>query len=94
MCGRVKREASYVYDLEENLHSLEEKSEKLEDMKKDVETLAVEEETTREMQRSHQVSGWLNRVQGIQQVSHHPPMSAGHAENKHFTYDVTSKLKT
>ncbi|CAL0304151.1 unnamed protein product [Lupinus luteus] len=27
-------------------------------------------------------------------VSHHPPMSAGHAENEHFTYDVTSKLKT
>ncbi|KAL6955438.1 Oxysterol-binding protein-related protein 3C [Sarracenia purpurea var. burkii] len=29
-----------------------------------------------------------------EQVSHHPPMSAGHAENAHFTYDVTSKLKT
>ncbi|KAK7255800.1 hypothetical protein RIF29_29221 [Crotalaria pallida] len=29
-----------------------------------------------------------------EQVSHHPPMSAGHAENEHFTYDVTSKLKT
>lgn len=28
------------------------------------------------------------------QVSHHPPMSAGHGENEHFTYDVTSKLKT
>ncbi|KAG8496392.1 hypothetical protein CXB51_007603 [Gossypium anomalum] len=27
-------------------------------------------------------------------VSHHPPMSAGHAENEHFTYDMTSKLKT
>jgi hypothetical protein len=27
-------------------------------------------------------------------VSHHPPMSSGHAENSHFTYDVTSKLKT
>lgn len=30
----------------------------------------------------------------LYQVSHHPPMSAGHAENEHFTYDVTSKLKT
>ncbi|KAF3775727.1 Oxysterol-binding protein-related protein 3C [Nymphaea thermarum] len=30
----------------------------------------------------------------IRQVSHHPPMSAGHAENEHFVYDVTSKLKT
>ncbi|KAL9828103.1 putative oxysterol-binding protein [Arabidopsis thaliana] len=29
-----------------------------------------------------------------EQVSHHPPMSAGHAENEHFTYDCTSKLKT
>ncbi|KAG5515284.1 hypothetical protein RHGRI_036355 [Rhododendron griersonianum] len=29
-----------------------------------------------------------------EQVCHHPPMSAGHAENEHFTYDVTSKLKT
>ncbi|GMH23075.1 hypothetical protein Nepgr_024918 [Nepenthes gracilis] len=29
-----------------------------------------------------------------EQVSHHPPMSAGHAENEHFTYDITSKLKT
>ncbi|PKU76056.1 oxysterol-binding protein-related protein 3A [Dendrobium catenatum] len=29
-----------------------------------------------------------------EQVSHHPPMSAGHAENDHFVYDITSKLKT
>lgn len=29
-----------------------------------------------------------------EQVSHHPPMSAGHAENEHFTYDITSKVKT
>ncbi|EPS62630.1 hypothetical protein M569_12159, partial [Genlisea aurea] len=29
-----------------------------------------------------------------QVVSHHPPMSAGHAENDHFAYDVTSKLRT
>lgn len=28
------------------------------------------------------------------QVSHHPPMSAGHAENEHFIYDITSKVKT
>jgi hypothetical protein len=28
------------------------------------------------------------------QVSHHPPMSSGHAENSHFSYDVTSKLRT
>lgn len=29
-----------------------------------------------------------------EQVSHHPPMSCGHGENEHFTYDVTSKLRT
>lgn len=29
-----------------------------------------------------------------EQVSHHPPMSAGHAENEHFIYDITSKVKT
>ncbi|EOA20623.1 hypothetical protein CARUB_v10000934mg [Capsella rubella] len=29
-----------------------------------------------------------------EQVCHHPPMSAGHAENEHFAYDCTSKLKT
>lgn len=29
-----------------------------------------------------------------EQVCHHPPMSAGHAENEHFIYDITSKLKT
>ncbi|KAI4354503.1 hypothetical protein L6164_003357 [Bauhinia variegata] len=29
-----------------------------------------------------------------EQVSHHPPMSAAHAENEHFTYDITSKVKT
>ncbi|KAG2685856.1 hypothetical protein I3843_10G137800 [Carya illinoinensis] len=29
-----------------------------------------------------------------EQVCHHPPMSAGHAENEHFIYDITSKVKT
>ncbi|MBA0767939.1 hypothetical protein Gotri_016785, partial [Gossypium trilobum] len=29
-----------------------------------------------------------------EQVSHHPPMSAGHAENEHFIYDISSKVKT
>lgn len=29
-----------------------------------------------------------------EQVSHHPPMSAGHAENDHFIYDITSRVKT
>lgn len=29
-----------------------------------------------------------------EQVSHHPPMSAAHAENEHFVYDLTSKVRT
>ncbi|KAG0598242.1 hypothetical protein M758_12G056900 [Ceratodon purpureus] len=29
-----------------------------------------------------------------EQVSHHPPISAARAENEHFTYDITSKVKT
>ncbi|KAH9308446.1 hypothetical protein KI387_036357, partial [Taxus chinensis] len=29
-----------------------------------------------------------------EQVSHHPPMSSAFAENEHFTYTLTSKLKT
>ncbi|MCL7042140.1 hypothetical protein MKW94_025014 [Papaver nudicaule] len=29
-----------------------------------------------------------------EQVCHHPPIGAAHAENEHFTYDLTSKLKT
>ncbi|GJN31038.1 hypothetical protein PR202_gb19392 [Eleusine coracana subsp. coracana] len=30
----------------------------------------------------------------MRMVSHHPPMGAAHCENEHFTYDITSKLKT
>ncbi|CAI7884260.1 unnamed protein product [Closterium sp. NIES-53] len=29
-----------------------------------------------------------------EQVSHHPPICAGHGENEHFVYDCTSKVKT
>ncbi|KAG0607356.1 hypothetical protein M758_8G021900 [Ceratodon purpureus] len=29
-----------------------------------------------------------------EQVSHHPPVSTAHAENDHFIYDITSKVKT
>ncbi|KAL5549903.1 hypothetical protein UlMin_000079 [Ulmus minor] len=29
-----------------------------------------------------------------EQVSHHPPIGAAHAENEHFIYDLTSKVKT
>ncbi|GFZ18033.1 OSBP(oxysterol binding protein)-related protein 3C [Actinidia rufa] len=45
----------------------------------------------------HIVSGSMNSLfflNSERPVCHHPPMSAGHAENEHFTYGVTSKLKT
>ncbi|OVA16526.1 Oxysterol-binding protein [Macleaya cordata] len=29
-----------------------------------------------------------------EQVSHHPPIDAAHAENEHFTYDMTYNLRT
>ncbi|XP_059296413.1 oxysterol-binding protein-related protein 3A-like [Lycium ferocissimum] len=29
-----------------------------------------------------------------EQVCHHPPIGAAHAENEHFTYDITSKVKS
>lgn len=29
-----------------------------------------------------------------EQVCHHPPVSAGHGENKHFVYDIVSAPKT
>lgn len=37
---------------------------------------------------------YLIKICVLFQVSHHPPMSAAHAENEHFIYDITSKLKT
>ncbi|CAM6114939.1 unnamed protein product [Calypogeia fissa] len=43
---------------------------------------------TYEMVNHNDVS-WLS-----EQVSHHPPIGTAHAENEHFTYDLTSKLKT
>ncbi|XP_065852389.1 oxysterol-binding protein-related protein 3A-like [Euphorbia lathyris] len=36
--------------------------------------------------------GGLNFIS--EQVSHHPPVSAGHGENEHFIYDISSKVKT
>ncbi|KAG6526980.1 hypothetical protein ZIOFF_009067 [Zingiber officinale] len=42
---------------------------------------------------SEQVSHSYAPAFGVE-VSHHPPMGAAHAENEHFTYDITSKLKT
>lgn len=37
---------------------------------------------------------WSDWYIYLNQVSHHPPMSAAHAENEHFVYDITSKVKT
>ncbi|KVH97154.1 Oxysterol-binding protein [Cynara cardunculus var. scolymus] len=36
----------------------------------------------------------MTMLQKMAEVSHHPPMSAAHAENEHFVYDITSKVKT
>lgn len=39
-------------------------------------------------------TGCLRDVFVLFQVSHHPPMGSAHAENEHFSYDITSKLRT
>ncbi|XP_028805897.1 probable disease resistance protein At5g63020 [Neltuma alba] len=66
-CCYLNQEAAYIYDLEENLQSLEEKWKKVKGMKKDVEAILEEEEKAGEKQRSHQVSGWLNRIERTQE---------------------------
>ncbi|KAJ8899732.1 hypothetical protein K2173_019431 [Erythroxylum novogranatense] len=43
---------------------------------------------------TYELSNHGNLTFIAEQVSHHPPISAGHAENEHFTYDITSKVKT
>ncbi|KAI9117056.1 hypothetical protein K1719_012055 [Acacia pycnantha] len=66
-CCFLSNKASYAYDLEDNLRLLETKWEKLQEKKKDVEAYLEVEENTGEMKRSHQVSGWLKRMESIQE---------------------------
>ncbi|XP_054815830.1 probable disease resistance protein At5g63020 [Prosopis cineraria] len=83
LCGCLKNEASYVYDLEENLQSLEEKSKKLEDMKKDAEALIEEEELTKGAHGTHKVNTWLQNVDKTQQeIKKIQPLEAQQTQNK------------
>ncbi|KAI9107550.1 hypothetical protein K1719_021587 [Acacia pycnantha] len=67
LCGRANHEADFICDLEENLQSLEAKWNVLEAMKKDVEAKIKLDEETGEMQRTNEVSLWLERIQSIQE---------------------------
>ncbi|KAI9081542.1 hypothetical protein K1719_036428 [Acacia pycnantha] len=67
LCGYADQKAAYVFDLEENLQLLKEKWDKLQEKKKDLEAYLEVEENTGEMQRSHQVSDWLERMVSVQQ---------------------------
>ncbi|KAI9085211.1 hypothetical protein K1719_032844 [Acacia pycnantha] len=66
-CGSVEREADLVFDLENKLQLLQDKRKKLDDIKKDAEAQIKESENNPEMKISHQLNGWLQRVEGIQQ---------------------------
>ncbi|KAI9107814.1 hypothetical protein K1719_021150 [Acacia pycnantha] len=67
-CGCVQKEADFVFDLGKNLKLLEDKTKKLEEMKKDVEEQIEEaNQNNPEVKISHQLSGWRQRVEAIQQ---------------------------
>ncbi|KAI9107887.1 hypothetical protein K1719_021223 [Acacia pycnantha] len=67
-CGCVQKEADFVFDLGKNLKLLEDKRKKLEDIKKDVEEQIEEaHQNNPEVKISHQLSGWRQRVEAIQQ---------------------------
>ncbi|XP_054791653.1 probable disease resistance protein At5g63020 [Prosopis cineraria] len=66
-CGCVKQEADFVFDLENNLQKLEDQNRRLEDIKKDVEAQIEEADNNPEMQISHQLTAWLQRVETLQQ---------------------------
>ncbi|KAI9107398.1 hypothetical protein K1719_021435 [Acacia pycnantha] len=63
LCSRAKHEADFICDLEENLQSLEAKWNDLEVLKKDVEAKIKADEETGEMQRTNEVSLWLEHIQ-------------------------------
>ncbi|KAI9099635.1 hypothetical protein K1719_024640 [Acacia pycnantha] len=65
-CGFLNNEASYAYNLEGNLTLLETEWKKLQDKKKDVEEYLEVEENTGEIQRSRQVSDWLESLESVQ----------------------------
>ncbi|KAI9107833.1 hypothetical protein K1719_021169 [Acacia pycnantha] len=62
------KEADFVFDLGKNLKLLEDKRKKLEYIKKDVEEQIEEaHQNNPEVKISHQLSGWRQRVEAIQQ---------------------------
>ncbi|KAI9107495.1 hypothetical protein K1719_021532 [Acacia pycnantha] len=67
LCGCAKKEADYVYKLEENLVSLKDKWEDLQSMKEDLKARVDEAENTQGMQIAHEINRWLQKVDNIQQ---------------------------
>ncbi|KAI9107802.1 hypothetical protein K1719_021138 [Acacia pycnantha] len=67
LCGCAKKEADYVYKLEENLESLKDKWEDLQSMKGDLKTRVEEAENTGGMRRAQEIDRWLEKVDNIQQ---------------------------
>ncbi|KAK4252821.1 hypothetical protein QN277_010968 [Acacia crassicarpa] len=68
LCGCAKQEVDFMRYLEENLQSLEAKWNDLEAKKKDVEAKIKADEETGELQRTNEVSLWLERIQNIQEA--------------------------
>ncbi|KAI9107911.1 hypothetical protein K1719_021247 [Acacia pycnantha] len=67
LCGCAKKEADYIYKLEENLESLRDKWEDLQSMKEDLKTRVDEAENTGGMRRAQEINRWLQKVDNIQQ---------------------------
>ncbi|KAK4269414.1 hypothetical protein QN277_022574 [Acacia crassicarpa] len=67
LCGCAKKEADYIYKLEENLESLKDKWKDLQSMKEDLKTRVDEAENTQGMQIAHEIKRWLEKVDNIQQ---------------------------
>ncbi|KAI9107777.1 hypothetical protein K1719_021113 [Acacia pycnantha] len=67
LCGCAKKEADYIYKLEDNLKSLKDKWEHLQSMKEDLKTRVDEAENTQGMQRAQEIDRWMKKVDDIQQ---------------------------
>ncbi|KAK4269407.1 hypothetical protein QN277_022567 [Acacia crassicarpa] len=67
LCSCAKKEADYIYKLEENLETLKDKWEDLRSMKEDLKKRVDEAENTGGMQRAEEINRWLQKVDNIQQ---------------------------
>ncbi|KAI9107752.1 hypothetical protein K1719_021088 [Acacia pycnantha] len=65
LCICAKKEADYIYKLEENLESLRDKWEDLQSMKEELETIVDEAENTQGMQIAHKIKRWRGKVDNI-----------------------------